>query len=377
VRVGLDATPLLGRHTGIGVYTSRLLRGLGPDTDVPAGSGVALELVATAFTARGQRALRAVRPSGVEIRSRPVPARVLRAAWARTQFPPVEWLCGRVDVFHGTNFVLPPTRRARGVVTVHDLSFLRFPETVSADSLRYRELVPRSIARAEVVCTLTQAMSDEIVAEYGLDPDTVQVTYPGVDEAWYCARPPDPAMRRRLGLPERYLLAVGTLEPRKNLPFLISAYAQLRRAKPETPPLVLAGPAGWGPALDLASLSGSSAMTTGYLDDDALRRVVAGAACLASPSVYEGFGLPPVEALACGVPVVATDLPVTREVLGDAARLVPRDDREAWADALDQELNHPPPDAAVEVRRAQARHWTWERCVAATRSAYRQAVGDD
>jgi hypothetical protein len=155
VRVGIDATPLLGLRTGIGVYTERLLSELAaPDGDD--------EFVATAFTLRGAGRLGASLPGGVAARSRPVPARLLRALWARTEVPPVEWLCGRVDVFHATNFVLPPTRRAGGVVTVHDLSFLRYPETVTPASLRYRDLVPRSVRRAAVVCALTHAVAAEI-----------------------------------------------------------------------------------------------------------------------------------------------------------------------------------------------------------------------
>jgi glycosyltransferase involved in cell wall biosynthesis len=367
LRVGIDATPLLGTLTGIGVYTRRLITELGLLTEPPA-------LVATAFTLRGRAALAAAVPPGVRTRARPVPARLLREAWARVELPPVEWLCGRVDVFHGTNFVLPPTHRAGGVVSVHDLSFLRYPETVHANSLRYRELVPRSVDRAAAVCVLTRAMGDEIAAEYGIAADKIHVAAPGVDESWFTATPLTTAERTGLGLPERYVLAVGTLEPRKNLRHLVAAYAQLRSAEPSTPPLVLAGPAGWGPQLAADALPKGSLILTGYLSDTRLRAVMAGAACLAYPTLYEGFGLPPVEALACGVPVVASDLPVTREVLGDAAVLVAPDDLDALADALRAQLDAPWHAEVVKARRDQARKWTWRGCAEATMAAYAVAA---
>ncbi len=367
MQIGFDATPLLGRRTGIGVYVQRLLAQLARRPDE-------VTVRATAFTLRGAGELGAQLPPGVRRRTRPVPARLLRQAWLRGNVPPVEWLGGRADVFHGTNFVLPPTRRARGVVTVHDLSFLRFPETVNEASLAYRELVPRSIARASVVCALTGAMADDIATEYGIDRHKIIVTPPGVDDVWFQATGPDTATRDRLDLPERYVVAVGTLEPRKNLPQLVAAFQALRARDPNTPPLVLVGPEGWGPALRLDELPAGSVRTTGYLDDATLRSVVAGASCLAFPSVYEGFGLPPVEALACGVPVVATDLAVTREVLGDAAQLVAAGDVDALAGALQAALASTSTAEEIAARRAQARQWTWDRCADATIEAYRRAV---
>src|SRR6266536_1899183 len=345
VRIALDATPLLGVRTGVGRYVEHLLGAL-------AGSG-GDELVATAFTLRGARGLPAVVPAGVAVRHRLVPARALRALWARTELPPAEWLAGRADVVHGTNFVLPPVRHAAGVLTVHDLSYLRTPETVSAASLRYRELVPRSLRRAAVVCTPSAAVADEVRAEYRLPPDRVVVTPLGVDESWLAAEPPPAGWLADRGLPERYLLFVGSLGPRKGLPALLAGYRELRAADSGVPPLVLAGPPGEGPAL---------------------RAVVAGAACLAFPSVYEGFGLPPLEALACGTPVVASDLPVTREVLDGQAALVPAGDAAALAAALAGALAGDGGPAARAARRAHAAAFTWTRCAEATRAAYRAAV---
>jgi glycosyltransferase involved in cell wall biosynthesis len=360
--VGLDATPLLGTRTGIGRYVEHLLREL-------ATLG-AVDLVATAFTLRGAGGLPACVPTGVAVRHRPAPARALQAVWGRAELPPVEWLTGRLDVFHGTNFVLPPVRHAAGVLTVHDLSYLRFPDTVSGASLNYRELVPRGLRRAAVVVTPSEAVAVEVRAEYGLD-DRVVATPLGVEESWFGAAPPEPGWLAGRGLPERYLLFVGSVEPRKGLPGLMRALRLLHddAAAGAPPPVVLAGPPGWGPALDRAGLPPGAVLTAGYLDTAELRRLVAGAAALVYPSLYEGFGLPPLEAFAAGTPVVASDLPAVREVTGELARLVPVGDDVALADALRAVLADGDP-AARAARQARARGFSWAACAAATHSAY-------
>jgi len=367
MRIGLDATPLLGRRTGVGRYVEHLVAAL---ADEPG-----LDLVATAFTARGAGGLAAAVPAGVRVRHRPAPARLLQAAWGHAGLPPVEWLTGPLEVFHGTNFVLPPLRRARGVLTVHDLSYLRYPETVAAASLRYRQLVPRGVRRAAVVLTPSLAVAEEVRAEYGLG-DRVVATPLGVDSAWFAAEPPDPAWLAGRGLPARYLLFVGTVEPRKGLPTLLAALRELHSDRAAAvPPLVLAGPPGWGPALETSALPAGAVRSAGYLEAADLRRLVAGAAVLAFPSLYEGFGLPPLEAFATGIPVVASDLPVVREVTGELATLVPVGDAAALAGALREVLAAAPAEADRAHRQAHARGFSWAACAAATSAAYRRAAG--
>ncbi|MCW2700443.1 MAG: glycosyl transferase, group 1 [Blastococcus sp.] len=371
MRIGLDATPLLGRRTGIGRYVQQLLTalpGLFPDDDVRA----------TAFTLRGAGGLGAAVPRGVSVRARPAPARLLRAAWQRSELPPVELLTGRLDVFHGTNFVLPPARRAAGVLTVHDLAYLLHRDTVSADSARLRELVPRGLARAEVVCVPSASVAAELQDTYGLPADRVQVTPLGVDPAWATAAPLPPDRRVALGLDRPYLLFVGTLEPRKNLGVLLRAFAAACAAEPDGPLLALAGPAGWGQEADVPAAAAGRVVRLGYLDEPDLRELVAGARALVFPSVYEGFGLPPLEAFAAGVPVVASDIPTTRETVGrypDLVRLVPVGDVDALAAALTTDWSAAAEPDHRRRRRAVAAQYTWTATAKLTRQAYERATG--
>lgn len=361
MRIGVDATPLLGSLTGVGTYAANLLKVL--RAECPGD-----DLVATAFSARGGGDLVGTVPDGVRVHTRPVPARFLRAAWGRADWPPVELLTGPVDVFHATNFVLPPSRRAAGVLTVHDLAYLRHPETVAPASLAYRELVPLGISRAGAVVTPSRAVADQVLDAYRIAPDRVHVTHLGVDPAWARTSPPEATWLRGHGVPPEYLLAVGTLEPRKNLQTLVEAYVRLVGDDTEVPPLVLAGMTGWGEALDFSHLPEGRIVLTGHLAYDDLRRIVSGATLLAFPSLDEGFGLPPLEALACGVSVLANDLPVTREVLGDQARFCDARSAEALTEGLRCALADPVGDPAS--RRRRAAEFTWERTAALTREIY-------
>src|SRR5215207_9219948 len=399
MRVGLDATPLLGPRTGVGRYVQGLAGALaalaGPEPE---------ELALVPFSWRGTGDLPSVAPSGPRVRHgrRRAPARLLQAAWARMGWPPVEWLAGPIDVFHATNFVAPPTRRAATVVTIHDLTYLRYPEMVTDASARYRHLVPQALRRGAIVCTPTTAVATEVAAEYGLGADRLVVTPLGVDPSWRQAAPPTPTWLATHGLPDRYLLFVGSREPRKNLTTLLSAYRELlrgvggsietrpigvetgptategagrtTRTAPTVPPLVLVGPPGWGATLDTAGLPPDAIRTPGYLPQADLVQVVAGASALVVPSWYEGFGLPALEALACGTPVVASDLPALREVLGDQADLVPPGDPAALADALARTLDDPGDERGRAARRTRAAGFTWENCAQATLSAYRLAL---
>jgi glycosyltransferase involved in cell wall biosynthesis len=369
MKVALDATPLLGVRTGVGQYVHGLVEGMvqlaEPD-----------QLVLVPFSWRGTRDLPAAAPEGPRVRvgRRRVPARLLVQAWSRTPLPPVEWLAGRVDVFHATNFVLPPARRAAGVLTVHDLTYLRFPAMVTAATARYTTLVPRGLARGATVCTPTRAVAAEVMEAYRVPPERLVVTPLGVRPAWSEARPPEPAWLDAHTLPPRYLLFVGSREPRKGLEVLLAAYRALLADEPGAPPLVLAGPPGWGEALDLAGLPDGAVRMPGYLPEADLMRLVAGSSALVFSSRYEGFGLPPLQALACGTPVVASDLPALREVLGDQAEFVPVGDHDALAAALAAVLKDDGGVAGRAARRDHAAAYTWEGCARATLAAYQRAL---
>ncbi len=368
MRVALDGTPLLGARTGIGRYAEHLLDALVERHD--------LDLVATAFTLRGSRSLAGAVPAGVSAHSRPVPARILRAAWARTEFPPVEMLAGRADVFHATNFVLPPAYRAGGVVTIHDLAYLTTPDLVGDGSRALRELVPRSLRRAAVVCTPSRTTAEKVLDAYGPSVRRIEVTPLGVDTEWLAASPPTDPERRRLSLPDRYFLFVGTREPRKDLATLLAGYARFRAdagADPPRPALLLVGPPGWD--TDLPPADG--VQVRDYLPAADLRLVVAGATALVMPSRDEGFGLPALEALAAGVPVIVSRIPALLEVTGGMAADFPVGDVPALADELARAAEPTAAAASAQAaatRRAYAAGWTWQRCADATVRAYRAAV---
>ncbi|HEX4723539.1 MAG TPA: glycosyltransferase family 1 protein [Pseudonocardiaceae bacterium] len=355
IRVLIDGTPLLGQRTGVGRYTSALAEEL--------ASIQGVDIRAVALTLRGWRALRSVLPHEVWARGLPCSARLLRWCWLRSSFPPIELIAGFSDVVHGTNFVLPVSARAGGVLTIHDLAFLDAPDELPPSDRELPELVRKSAARATVICTPTAAVASAVTERLAVPSDRVLVTPLGVDPAWFTARHPTNELRDRLGLPSEYLLFVGAEGPRKGLDALFKAHA----SNPALPPLVLTGPSESG--VD------GRVIRTGYLPDVDLRSVVAGATTVVLPSRDEGFGLPVLEALACNVPVVCSDVPALREVAGGQATLVPYGDVEALAEALATSLADPPPPALAAARRAHAAEFTWRRCAEATVVAYQRAAG--
>lgn len=369
MRVALDATPLLDPVSGVPVYCRELLGALtsGPDAD-------ALSLRLVAFSLRGRLP---DLPGTVRSPVR-VPARVLRAAWSRADLPPVELLAGRCDVFHGTNFVSPPSRAA-AVVTVHDLGYVHRPETVRAASVGYDALLRRALDRGPLVVAVpSAAVGAQVREHYGLAEDRVVVT-PLAPRSPDGAGPVGPTVPAAGAgstgstgpdVPSRYLLFVGTVEPRKNLATLVRAQRLAAGRDPEHPVLVVVGAAGWGARAD----EDPATLVLGRVDDAALHRLLAGCAGLVMPSLDEGFGLPVIEAAAAGRPVAASDIPVMREVCAPGTLFTPPSDVEGWAHTLAALAGGPDVEADRAARRAHAATFSWRRCAEQTVAAYRRAV---
>lgn len=356
MRIALDATPLLGAGTGVGTYVRGLLDGL-------ADLGLRPRLVP--FTLRGGSRPPDL-PAAATWRHLPAPARALQAAWLRTGIPPVELFAGWVEVFHATNFVAPPSLRASTVVTVHDLTFERFPQWVTPAVLRYRELVPRTLRSGRaVVVTPSRAVAEELVDAYGTAAERVIPTPLGVARSWCHARAVDDGWLAARGLPEDFIVFTGAREPRKNLATLLAAHHRAR-CTGEVPDLVLAGPAGWGPDLPAGA---AGVHVTGWLPHGELQALVARARAAVLPSHYEGFGLPVLEAMAAGTPVLASDIAAHREVAGGYARLVPPTDLDAWTEALLSTTAASDETVTTAARQWAARH-TWTACARETLRAY-------
>jgi glycosyltransferase involved in cell wall biosynthesis len=371
--VALDATPLLGPSTGVGAFCAGALGGLATRPD--------LDVSAFAISWRRRMGIVAHLPPGVSARQRAMPDRPLRVAWSHWRLPPVEWFIGPQQVVHGTNFVVPPTLRAARVMTVHDLTVVRFPELCDRSTLEYPARIRRAVAEGAWIHTDSEFVAAEVVDAFGVDPERVRAVHLGVPDLGTGGPAGGrPAAGSGLGLPDgtsRYVLAIGTVEPRKDYPSLVEAFTSVSRAHPQVA-LVIVGADGWGADRLAAAIAASPArdriLRPGYLDDASLAVALEQAAVLAYPSVYEGFGFPPLQAMAAGVPVVTTKVGAIPEVVGHGAVLVDAGDANALAEALTHVLDGGPDIEALVARgQRRAAGFSWSRCAEGLDRLYREA----
>jgi glycosyltransferase involved in cell wall biosynthesis len=324
MRIVVDVTPLALPRTGIANYVLGMLRGL-----IKADGGhevIAFSAVAPPGKRRIEQAL-----DGVPVRTRlvvvPPRSHYWRTAWSRLGRGPVEWLVGPLDVFHFSDWMYPRQRGGVRATTIHDLLPLRHPDWVHPQTIRMHS---RKYAHAAQTCDVIVVNSEftakEVVELLGFPRERIAVAPPALGRAFSADGP-----SRELDGP--YVLSVATLERRKNLDTLLAALPLVRRNHPDLR-LAVVGARGWqGPSLDAGGV-----VALGYVDDDELAALYRGTAVFVYPSRFEGFGMPIVEAMACGAPVVASAHPSLDEASGDAAIRADSESAEAIAAAIEQAL---------------------------------------
>jgi len=374
VRIGLDAS-MLGHGGGIPTYAEHLIAGL---AKIPGNS-----LVLWCGSRTSQARVGQLVPEHLEIVKPGFAVRMLSRVglFACANPLPIERLVGPVEVFHGLNYLLPSHHgRPARVVTVHDLSMLTNPEWHPAVRTRLMGWpLPRTVTKAHHVITDCEAVRVEVIERLGVPPERVSAV-PLAPSRDFCVQGPEviDAVVRRYGLRTRdYILFAGALEPRKNVVRLLDAVQLLGAKSRDLPPLVLVGPSGWRNH-DLVTRirsAGSSLRLLGAVPRSDLVALMGGASVLAYPSLGEGFGLPVLEAMACGTPVVAARIPPIIEIVGEAALLVDPNETEDIAEGLRHVLEDSRLRADLVKRGlAQAAKFSWEQTAVRTLSAYAKAL---
>ncbi len=375
IRIAADLSCLAAQPlTGVGYYTRDLFAALlrhCPEVELRIFAGSA-QAPSPALKELGARAA-----GFYPLR---LPTRLRLAAWTRLGWPPIETFTGTADLVHGGFHALPPSRGVPRLVTVFDVTALRNPETHTAATVAvHRQLLEHAVPRADGVLAISESARQDVIELFGADPDRVHVVYGGINLEEFATRPAEEelaATRARFGIHESYLLHLGTLEPRKNIPRLLDAYARVRDTRPDTPQLVLAGGEGWGADAIHAALAqhqlGDAVACTGYLDRADAVRLLHGARGFVYPSLYEGFGLPVLEAMACRVPVLTSNVSSLPEVIGTHGVLLEPENVDAIAAGLHALL-----DGAGDVAAAaeRAKTFTWEASAKTQAKLYRQYAG--
>jgi glycosyltransferase involved in cell wall biosynthesis len=373
MRIAIDYTPALRQGAGIGRYTRGLVAGL---AEIDSANQYTL------FSAGETPGVRDW-PANFRLRTSPIPSRWLTVGWHRLRLPlPADLLAGDCDLYHSPDFTLPPLRRARGLVTIHDLSYLRVPECADPRLRAFlEESVPAAVVRAHRILADSENTRTDLIDILRIDPDRISVVTPAI-EPRFC-REDTPArlaaVRARYRLPDRFILGLGTLEPRKNFTGLIAAFSQLVRETGLPHGLVIGGQPGWlydgiyqkARQEDVAG----RVLFPGFIADEDLPALYSLAEVFVFPSLYEGFGIPVLEAMACGTPVVAGNNSSLPEAGGSAALMVEATDAAALARAIAEVLN----DADLRRRMiaagaVQASRFTWQRSAQALLEAYERAA---
>ncbi len=371
--IGIDYTPAYEQSGGIGRYVRELVAAL-----AACDSEQAYRL----FVAGASEA---TLPSAPAANFCYYPTRLspltLARLWHRARLPlTIELFIGKVQLFHATDFTLPPSLpRTRTLLTVHDLSFARLPSAAAPRLKAYLEsVVPRSARRADHILADSAATKADLIDLYRISEAKITVLYSGVSSAFKPVHEPavQAAVRAKYGIgAQPYVLAVGTLQPRKNYERLMQAFAALPAAWSSLK-LVIVGGRGWldAPIHAQARALGERVVLAGFAAEADLPALYSGALCLVFPSLYEGFGLPVLEGMACGVPVLTSNVSSLPEVAGDAALMVDPHSVEAIRAGLLTLLEEDSAARAARVARgfAQAQRFTWQAAAQQLKALYAQ-----
>jgi glycosyltransferase involved in cell wall biosynthesis len=358
VRIVVDVSPLSHPRTGIGNYLRGMIGGLAE----VAGNEHEVVAFAPAGLRSRHRIAETLAGLPVVVRLPVLPhANAWRTAWSRAARPPAERFIGRFDVLHFSDWMYPPQRAGVRATTIYDLVPLRYPEWVHPKTHRMHGAKYRNAARTcDVIFAISEFTADDVAETLAFPREQIRVAYPGVDPRFSADGP-----AAELG--GSYIFCVSTLEPRKNLRMLVDAFTLLRRRRPDVT-LALAGPEGWS----APQLQRDGVRLLGFVPDEQLPELYRGASVFAYPSLFEGFGMPVLEAMASGTATVVSSHPSLDEASGDAAlRADPSDPREL-ADAVERALAAP--DGLVERGLDHARSFTWRRCAEAVLSGYSDAL---
>jgi len=370
MKIGIDGIPLAELKTGVGHYTFEIALGLARHapsdsfrilSHLPFADGAVSDLPNLSFIEQ--------------------PVNWVTHHWWTIGLP-LYIKRARLDLFHGTNYDIPIWGGCPTVLTIHDLSLLLFPTTHEQRRVgRARRRLPVMARQATIIITPTNAVKSEVCEHLKVPAGKVVV----VNEAPRRSFQPMPmeqasAIIRRLRIDEEFILYVGTIEPRKNLITLVKAFEEVLRSTNLRPQLVIAGKKGWltdelFTYIDSAKL-GDRILLTGYLGDDELRAVYSACRVMVYPALYEGAGLPTLEAMACGAPVITTDTPAIAEMVGDKAHLFSPTDFRALAQHIMELIRNPA--VRESMSRAGIDHaaqFTWERAARETFEVYRRATG--
>jgi glycosyltransferase involved in cell wall biosynthesis len=370
MRVCLDISPALFRPAGIGRYVTGLTEALvhnDSENEYVAFSNRASE-------ARLKNPFAGIGHLSTPLSDKPWRISVLAAHLARLD---QDRLFPGIEVFHGADNLLPRLSRIRTVFTLHDLAFRFYPETFTPLNRWYLTMmIPRFLRAADAIIVDSECTMRDAIRFYGIPEERLRVVLPGVKSLFRPVSDPRrlDEVRSRYALPERFILYVGTIEPRKNLATLFEALKILPLTEVK---LVIVGLRGWLSHETFVRLKrlglDDRAILTGFVPDDDLPALYSLAEVFAYPSFYEGFGLPVLEAMACGTPVVSSNSSSLPEVVGDGGILVAPADAAGWKEALERLLTSA--ELKTELRERglrRAAHFTWEAAALSTREVYRQ-----
>jgi glycosyltransferase involved in cell wall biosynthesis len=364
MRILVDYRPALRARTGVGEYIHTIVNAYTASHDD------AVTLFTSSWKDRPSPSV--ARELRARVVDRRVPVSVLNYLWHRLEWPPVETLAGNFDVVHAAHPLLIPARHAARIVTIHDLFFLLNPQHTRAEIRRdYAELSASHARRAEAVITSSAHTKRLVTDHLGVSAERIYICPPGAP-TWR-------ALGRAPNNPQNgYILFLGTLEPRKNLDVLFDAYATLLRGSRRVPPLVIAGGASPDAGPWLQRIAGEPLKHhiryTGYVANEERESLYAGARALVLPSLDEGFGLPVLEAMSAGVPVVTSNRGSLPEVVGGAGVLLDPSDVSAWADAIERLATDTPwITSLASAGLERARSFTWQRSADELHRAYLDA----